>query len=103
LNDAGLSPRDIGLWFSSRDGVAEMDRAEEETMRRVFGRLPEGLHVKSAIGEMAASGGGQLVAACLALKDPDFPWDGSPRPRRALVNSFGAGGNFMAAVLEEFS
>jgi 3-oxoacyl-(acyl-carrier-protein) synthase len=101
LQDAEISPDDIGLWLSSRDGVEDMDRAEEETMRQIFGTLPGVLSVKSAIGEMAASGGGQLVAACLALADPDGPWDRNARPRRALVNSFGAGGNFMAAVFEE--
>ncbi|HYB52651.1 MAG TPA: hypothetical protein VEG84_02185, partial [Thermoanaerobaculia bacterium] len=61
---------------------------------------PAEILVKDAIGEMAASGGGQLVAACLAIADPDGPFEGAPGPRRALVNSFGAGGNFLAAVLE---
>jgi 3-oxoacyl-(acyl-carrier-protein) synthase len=103
LQDAGVTPGDIGLWLASRDGVEEMDRAEEAAMRQIFGAPPRALHVKRAIGEMAASGGGQLVAACLALKDPDGPWDRDAHPRRALVNSFGAGGNFMAAVLEEVS
>ncbi len=52
------------------------------------------LAVKDAIGEMAAAGGAQLVAAAHALSA------GNGGPRRALVNSFGAGGNFLAAVLE---
>jgi len=39
------------------------------------------------------------VAACLALADPEGPFARSGRPRVALVNSFGAGGNFLAAVL----
>jgi hypothetical protein len=56
--------------------------------------------VKAAIGEMAAAGGGQVVAGCLAISDPAGPFGESGRPRRALVNSFGAGGNFLAAVLE---
>ena len=43
---------------------------------------------------MAAAGGAQLVAAARALAA------GNGGPRRALVNSFGAGGNFLAAVLE---
>jgi hypothetical protein len=41
---------------------------------------------------MAAAGGAQLVAASRALA--------AGGPRRVLVNSFGAGGNFLAAVLE---
>jgi 3-oxoacyl-(acyl-carrier-protein) synthase len=103
LRDAAVSPPEIGLWFPSRNGVAEMDRAEDEAMRRIFGEPPPAICVKNAIGEMAAAGGGQLVAACLAIADPDGPFDPSARPRRALVNSFGAGGNFLAAVFEEVS
>ncbi len=95
LEDAGARPADIGLWLSSRDGVAEMDRAEAQVMRSIFGEaLPPELAVKDAIGEMAAAGGAQLVAAAHALAE------GNGTPRRALVNSFGAGGNFLAAVLE---
>jgi 3-oxoacyl-(acyl-carrier-protein) synthase len=98
LADAAADPADVDLWLSSRDGVAEMDRAEAEVMRAVFGkRQPREISVKDAIGEMAAAGGAQLVAACRALADPA---GGSDGPRRALVNSFGAGGNFLAAVME---
>ena len=43
----------------------------------------------------------QLVAAVRAIADPQGPVNGGPR--RALVNSFGAGGNFFAAVLEPAS
>jgi len=100
LADAGVEPADIGLWFPSRNGVAEMDRAEEEMAREIFGGLPPAIAVKQAIGEMAAAGGGQLVAACRALADPAGPFDGRPGRRRALIDSFGAGGNFLAAVLE---
>lgn len=95
LEDAGARPADIGLWLSSRDGVEEMDRAEAGVMRSIFGEsLPRELAVKDAIGEMAAAGGAQLVAAARALSA------GNGAPRWALVNSFGAGGNFLAAVLE---
>jgi len=93
LDDAGLVPEAIDLWLPSRDGVLEMDRAEAAVMDEIFGnRPPRALSVKDAIGEMAAAGGAQLVAAARALAE------GSAR--RALVNSFGAGGNFLAAVLE---
>src|SRR5499427_2083606 len=93
LADAGLEPADVDLWLPSRDGVAEMDAAEAAVMREIFGAdLPRELAVKEAIGEMAAAGGAQLVAAARAIAE------GSAR--RALVNSFGAGGNFLAAVLE---
>ena len=102
LADAGVEPGQVGLWFPSRDGVEEMDAAELSAMRGLFGSLPREILVKEAIGEMAASGGGQLVAAVRAIADPAGPFDGG-RPRRALVNSFGAGGNFLAAVLEDVS
>jgi len=102
LADAGVEPAQIGLWFPSRDGVEEMDAAELSAMRGLFGSLPREILVKEAIGEMAASGGGQLVAAVRAIADPAGPFNGE-RPRRALVNSFGAGGNFLAAVLEDVS
>ncbi|HTD53023.1 MAG TPA: beta-ketoacyl synthase N-terminal-like domain-containing protein, partial [Thermoanaerobaculia bacterium] len=103
LEDASVSPSEIGLWFPSKNGVEEMDEAEEDAMRKIFGTPPRAILVKSAIGEMAAAGGAQLVAACRAIADPEGPFDSSPRPRRALVNSFGAGGNFLAAVFEEVS
>jgi nodulation protein E len=93
LADAGVEPADVDLWLPSRDGVAEMDAAEAAVMREIFGTdVPRELAVKDAIGEMAAAGGAQLVAAARAIAE------GSAR--RALVNSFGAGGNFLAAILE---
>ena len=86
-------------------------------MRSIFGQPPRAIAVKLSIGEMAAAGGAQLVAAVRAIADEDAPskglWDdgkgkgkgkgAQPRARRALVNSFGAGGNFFAAVLESAS
>ncbi|HKD16812.1 MAG TPA: beta-ketoacyl synthase N-terminal-like domain-containing protein [Thermoanaerobaculia bacterium] len=93
LADAGRSPADVDLWLPSRDGVVEMDRAEAEVMHSIFGPdLPAELDVKDAIGEMAAAGGAQVVASARAIA--------AGRARCALVNSFGAGGNFLAAVLE---
>jgi 3-oxoacyl-(acyl-carrier-protein) synthase len=101
LADAGVAPAEIGLWLPSKNGVAEMDRAEAEVMLEIFGDpLPRAIQVKEAIGEMAASGGAQLVAACRALADPQGPLPPARGPRRALINSFGAGGNFLAVVLE---
>jgi hypothetical protein len=86
----------VDLWLPSRDGVVEMDRAEARAMEAIFGgALPCEISVKDAIGEMAAAGGAQLVAACRALAEG--------AARRVLINSFGAGGNFLAAVLESAS
>ena len=51
LDDAGLAPSAVDLWLASRDGVVEMDRAEAEAARRVFGDPPpRSLSVKDAIG-----------------------------------------------------
>ena len=100
LEDAGADPREIDLVLPSRNGVSEMDRAEDDVLRAVFGRPPRSVFVKDAIGEMAAAGGGQLVAACRAVASRDNPMPEPDRPRRVLVDSFGAGGNFLAAVVE---
>ncbi len=99
LDDAGVSPDEIDLLFPSRNGVTEMDRVEEETLRAVFGSPPRAISVKNAIGEMAAAGAGQLVAACRAVAGPGVSGM-EDAPRRALVDSFGAGGNFLAAIIE---
>ena len=83
LADAGASPDSIDLWLPSRDGVVPMDQAEARAIEAVFGaRRPRELSVKDAIGEMAAAGGAQLVAASRAL---------AGGARRALIDSFGAG------------
>jgi len=101
LASAGAEPRDVQLWFPSANGVEEMDRAEEAVTCDLFGGTPpRAIFVKQAIGEMAAAGGAQIVAACRALADPGGPFPVDARPRRALVNSFGAGGNFFSAVFE---
>jgi 3-oxoacyl-[acyl-carrier-protein] synthase II len=101
LAAAEAEPGTVDLWFPSANGVVEMDGAEAAVMRDVFeGRVPAAIRVKDAIGEMAAAGGAQVVAACRALSDGVASTPAGARPRRALVNSFGAGGNFFAAVLE---
>ena len=70
-------------------------------MSEIFGpAVPTAIFVKEAIGEMAAAGGAQIVAACRALADPEAPFPTGAAPRRVLVNSFGAGGNFFAAIFE---
>ncbi|MGH9400408.1 MAG: beta-ketoacyl synthase N-terminal-like domain-containing protein [Thermoanaerobaculia bacterium] len=102
LEDAGVTPREIGLCLPSRNGVIEMDRAEASVLSEIFGEPLRTICVKDSIGEMAAAGGAQIVAAARAIADPEGPWKGAG-PRRALVNSFGAGGNFFAAVLESAS
>lgn len=102
LANADMQPQDIQLWFPSRNGVREMDEVETLVMRRLWeGDPPQQISVKDAIGEMAASGGAQIVAASRAIADCNGgPFPQQEGPRRALINSFGAGGNFLSAVLE---
>lgn len=100
LEDARLTAGQIDLVLPSKNGVEEMDRVEEEVLGSVFGGRPRAVAVKDSIGEMAAAGGGQLVAACRAVAARDNPLPPGLRPRRVLVDSFGAGGNFLAAVVE---
>jgi 3-oxoacyl-[acyl-carrier-protein] synthase II len=104
LSAAGAAPGDVQLWLPSRNGVVEMDRVEEAVAGELFGGTPPpAIAVKRAIGEMAAAGGAQVVAACRALSDPDGPFPSGVLPRRVLVNSFGAGGNFFSAIFESVS
>src|SRR4029453_12002742 len=101
LAAAGAEPRDVHVLLPSRNGVTEMDSAEEDVTRELFAdAAPPSIRVKEAIGEMAAAGGAQIVAACRALSAPDGRVPRDRRPRRVLVNSFGAGGNFFSAVFE---
>jgi 3-oxoacyl-[acyl-carrier-protein] synthase II len=101
LEDAGVSAGEIGMWLPSRNGVTDMDAAEREAVRELFGTPPPALAVKDAIGEMAAAGAAQLLVAARAIAGGTGPFDGSRRPRRALALSCGAGGNFLAVVMTE--
>jgi 3-oxoacyl-[acyl-carrier-protein] synthase II len=86
------SPAQVDLLLPSRNGHQHLDRAEEEAIGRVFGQTPlRQICVKDSIGEMAAAGGAQVVAAALAISQGEA--------RCALINSFGAGGNFICALL----
>ena len=91
LDRAGLPPSAVDLVMLSRNGRTGMDAMEERVLTRLFGRRPAAIAVKDAIGEMAAAGGAQLVAAAAAIA--------SGSATAALVHSFGAGGNFLSVVL----
>lgn len=91
LDRAGVAPSEVGLVMLSANGRMEIDAMERRALDRLVGRKPA-LAVKDSIGEMAAAGGAQLVAATAAVAEG--------RAETVLVNSFGAGGNFLSAVLE---
>jgi 3-oxoacyl-(acyl-carrier-protein) synthase len=92
LADAGVEPGAVGLVHLSANGVTATDAAEREALRLVFGRdLPTNA-VKRALGENPAIGAIQLAIAAAQLGD-------DPALGAVVVNGFGAGGNFLTAVL----
>jgi 3-oxoacyl-[acyl-carrier-protein] synthase II len=94
LQSAETVPEAVDLLLPSRNGRVEMEEAEANALCRILGARPvETIAVKESLGEMAAAGGAQLVAAVCRMNEDDGP-------HCALINSFGAGGNFISAVLE---
>ncbi|MET7690695.1 ketosynthase chain-length factor [Streptomyces sp. NPDC005483] len=75
LEDAGLTPSDIGVVFADAAGVRSLDEAEAEALRGIFG--PYGVPVtapKALTGRMYAGGGpADVVAALLTLRDQVVP------------------------------
>ncbi|HEY3351522.1 MAG TPA: beta-ketoacyl synthase N-terminal-like domain-containing protein [Thermoanaerobaculia bacterium] len=93
LAEAGVTPRDVGLVHLSRNGVPATDAAEDAALAAVFGLAqPPAVAIKDALGENPAIGAIQLALAADALRT-------APGLGAVLVNAFGAGGNFLAAVL----
>ncbi|MBK9062778.1 MAG: hypothetical protein IPL89_06225 [Acidobacteria bacterium] len=93
LAEAGVGPRDVGLVHLSRNGVPATDAAEDAALAAVFGLAqPPAVAIKDVLGENPAIGAMQLALAADALRT-------RPGLGAVLVNAFGAGGNFLAAVL----
>jgi 3-oxoacyl-(acyl-carrier-protein) synthase len=94
LADAALSETDIGLVHLSANGCPLTDEPEAEALGQVFGNVPKVRYarVKDLLGENPSSGAAQLALAAADLRD-------APALGAALVNGFGAGGNFMSVVL----
>ena len=87
------SPRERWASSTSQNGVPATDAAEQAALASVFGlALPRLVAVKDALGENPAIGAVQLALAADALRR-------APAVGAVLVNAFGAGGNFLAAVL----
>ncbi|MEO8054825.1 MAG: beta-ketoacyl synthase N-terminal-like domain-containing protein [Acidobacteriota bacterium] len=92
LKEAGVAPRDVGLVHLSRNGVPATDAAEDAALAAVFGLAqPPVVAIKDVLGENPAIGAMQLALAADALR-------AAPGLGAILVNAFGAGGNFLAAV-----
>ncbi|WP_146056838.1 beta-ketoacyl synthase N-terminal-like domain-containing protein [Chromobacterium alticapitis] len=131
LENARLSPRDIGYVEAAANGGAVSDAVEALALAKVFSsageRIPLG-SVKAGIGHAeAASAMSQLSKVVFQLRrrellptlapverNPHIDFAASPfrlqteladwradAPRRALINSFGAGGSYVSLVLEE--
>ncbi|HWC66301.1 MAG TPA: hypothetical protein VG777_09470, partial [Thermoanaerobaculia bacterium] len=92
LDRAGASAGNVDLVLLSRNGRTALDAMESRIVGRLLPRARR-IAVKDAIGEMAAAGGAELVTAAREIAE------GSAST--ALVHSMGAGGNFLAAVLEK--
>ncbi|MGA7990529.1 MAG: hypothetical protein WCC53_03770, partial [Thermoanaerobaculia bacterium] len=93
LEEAGVPPGGVGLVHLSRNGVPATDAAEEAAIADVFGLAePRTAAIKDALGENPAIAAVQLALAADALRE-------TPALGAVLVNAFGAGGNFLAAVL----
>ncbi|MFG2110794.1 ketosynthase chain-length factor [Micromonospora chersina] len=119
LVDAGISASDVDVVFADAAGVPELDRAEAEAVRGIFGprRVPVAAP-KALVGRLFAGGGAlDVVTALLAMRDgviPAVPGDvdvpddygldlvhGEPRQARlshALVLARGKGG-FNSAIV----
>jgi len=93
LAEAGVPPRGVGLVHLSRNGMPVTDAAEDAALASVFGfAQPRTAAIKEALGENPAIAAVQLALAADALRR-------DPALGAVLVDAFGAGGNFLAAVL----
>ena len=120
IDDAGLTPTDIGYVNAHGTSTPENDKMEAMAVRALFGQtLPPPVgSTKSMIGHTLSAAGAIEAAICLlalhhqmlpptinqADVDPDLGVDTVPvaRPhafRAALSNSFGFGGQNVAVVL----
>jgi len=91
LDRAGADAASVDLVLTSANGRREIDAVEKRVLDRLLGPGQRRTSVKEAIGEMAAAGGAQLVAATHEIAED--------RAATVLVDSFGAGGNFLSVVL----
>ncbi len=119
LQDAGVTPRQVGYVNLHGTGTPDNDLAEARALRALFGnRLPPLSSIKGATGHgLAAAGAIEAVVSALCIRyglvpgnpglrrpDPHLKLAPLIHPRRraldcVLSNSFGFGGNNAALVI----
>src|SRR5262249_54870704 len=124
LRDAGLTPGDIGYINAHRTSTQVNDKVETVALKPVFREAAYPVPgSKSMMGHLiAAAGAVELIISVLTLNrgvmpptinyevpDPDCDLDYIPntaregRPRHALSNSFGFGGQNVSLIVSRFS
>jgi 3-oxoacyl-[acyl-carrier-protein] synthase II len=119
LDDAGVTPADVGVVYASANATQALDRVEAEALGELFGSGSCVVtSIKGALGESGASGSAACIAALLCGKAGRVPPiaglatpDAAAGPLRlattavdtpgpvALVNSFASGGALFSVVL----
>lgn len=120
LEDAGLTPADVGYVNAHGTGTELNDRTEGAVIARVFGpSQPAVSSIKGTTGHALGASGAIEAAACILAidrgelppnvglddQDPDIPLDDivierrSWGPRPAISNSFGFGGHNTVLVV----
>ncbi len=122
LNDAGLSPRDIGYINAHGTGTINGDIAETRAIKSVFHDPPPISSTKGATGHMMGAGGITEIIACvkaietgiipptLNLDEPDAECDLDYVPKsarhaditHAMSNAFGFGGQNSCVVVSKY-
>lgn len=120
LDDAGISPADIGYINLHGTGTRENDRAEAKAIVRLFPQMPPLSSIKGATGHsLAAAGAIEAVVAALAVTEGFIPGNTGcqhPDPELSVLphlrpteqpvdivlsNSFGFGGNNGSIVIAQ--
>jgi minimal PKS chain-length factor (CLF/KS beta) len=75
LADAGVTPQDVDVVFADAAGVPELDRAEAQALREVFGEHGVPVTAPKALTGRLLSGGGVLdvVSALMSIQESVIP------------------------------